>query len=143
MDFGKGVVKPKTSGHATNIFGKGVRKGKGTKAKVILEVVNDEPVWYAELYKNKEKYLINLESIKIPYDNKGTEKAPRFVWKLITLYCNAFTNPTYEAWYAKKDKSVKPKDKHHADIINRFWSTIKPNLVIYGEVKDNEFIINH
>ena len=140
MDFGKGVVKPKSGRHASNAFTKrrkGSKKAKGTKAKVLLE----DSLWYA-LVEDK-KIPINRESMMIPKTNKGTDVAPKWVWRVVDLYCNAMTNPTYDAWYKKKDKQLKPKDKHHATTINMYWSTIKPDLIVYGDIKDDEFYLNH
>lgn len=134
MDFGKGIIVNKGKGVPKKVSRKSGKKAKGIKAKVELKVteVDGKHILEWSAIISKDMTLpVNKESSLIPLNTT------------VDLYCNPYTNPTYEEWFLKKDKKMRVKDKHTRDMVNTYWCTMKPGLVIYGEITDKEFILLH
>jgi len=151
MDFSKGAIVTRGKGKPKSVHAKTRKNRKGIKAIVVLankeeldsgvtgEFVSFDDAkltkldWIVVTDKTEEEYPITKESLLIPFG------------KLVNLYCIPYTNPSHDEWLVKKDKDLKisRKDKHRQMVVGLYWSTVRPNLVVYGEInEDKEFVIN-
>jgi hypothetical protein len=135
MDFGKGMIVGRNKNPISVAKPRKQLKRVGVKGKIKLEVTKDADDnhilnWTVFVEKFNKEYPLASESKLVPLKN------------IVTVYCNPYTNPTYKPWEEKRDKLLKFKDSHTQRVVSTYWSPVKPDLIVYGEIVDNEFKIN-